>query len=382
MAHLRVLPRLLLNLPFWKRLGILLLFWLPIVLIYSPGKGALGSLFVIPVALAAWLFKYRGGLIFTVIALIEIAIADVLSAGSLFLPHDMMTGIIFGAVALLTVASVIGFQRSTLDIVIASRQQLVAAYEQQRQLNGLKDQFLLNVSHELRTPLTEVQGYLELLQSYQGKLDPAMQMTFVNHAVHGCEELQLLISNVLDAMHLENYEALAQAEELNIADVVDDVLKDLDPCSKEEHPILLKIPEVLVAWAIRKDVYQVLRNLLSNAFKYSSKNAPVLVQASLFESAQPVVGLHQVCISVKDAGLGIPPDEISLLFGRLVRLKRDVSGPIRGSGLGLYICKQLVEGMGGKIWVESSGVPGEGSCFRFTLPRVPCTKGASLSEGS
>ncbi len=81
--------------------------------------------------------------------------------------------------------------------------------------------------------------------------------------------------------------------------------------------------------------------------------------------------LPEVCISVKDAGPGIPPDEIPKLFGQFVRLRRDVAGQVCGSGLGLYLSKQFVELMEGQIWVESEGIPGKGSCFRFTLPCVP-----------
>ncbi len=78
-----------------------------------------------------------------------------------------------------------------------------------------------------------------------------------------------------------------------------------------------------------------------------------------------------MCLSVQDAGPGIPPEELPLLFEKLVRLKRDLAGPTRGTGLGLYICKQLVEEMGGRIWVESSGRMGEGSRFCMTLLPFP-----------
>jgi signal transduction histidine kinase len=77
-----------------------------------------------------------------------------------------------------------------------------------------------------------------------------------------------------------------------------------------------------------------------------------------------------VCVSVQDAGPGIPPLEASVLFGKFVRLKRDLVGSVRGTGLGLYISKQLVEAMGGNIWVESTGIAGQGSRFSFTLPYV------------
>jgi signal transduction histidine kinase len=73
---------------------------------------------------------------------------------------------------------------------------------------------------------------------------------------------------------------------------------------------------------------------------------------------------------VKDSGPGIAPEDIPLLFEKFVRLQRDLSGPIRGTGLGLYISKHLVEAMGGRIWVESSGIAGQGSRFSFLLPCV------------
>jgi len=76
-------------------------------------------------------------------------------------------------------------------------------------------------------------------------------------------------------------------------------------------------------------------------------------------------------ISVKDAGPGIPPDELPLLFEKFVRLKRDLAGTVPGTGLGLYLSKQLAEAMGGRMWVESSGRAGAGSRFCFTLPAAP-----------
>jgi len=116
-------------------------------------------------------------------------------------------------------------------------------------------------------------------------------------------------------------------------------------------------------------VRQVLRNLLSNAYKYTPKQTQVVVSARLGNTTQPVEhSCQQVTICVKDQGPGIDPDDIPLLFEKFVRLKRDLSGPVRGTGLGLYISKQLVEAMKGQIWVESSGVAGQGSCFCFTLP--------------
>jgi len=74
------------------------------------------------------------------------------------------------------------------------------------------------------------------------------------------------------------------------------------------------------------------------------------------------------CIQVRDRGLGVPPEEQSKLFQRFMRLERDLTGPVRGTGIGLFTCRTLVEAMGGAIWVESAGTPGNGSTFAFTLP--------------
>ena len=141
----------------------------------------------------------------------------------------------------------------------------------------------------------------------------------------------------------------------------------------QEDRIQLDISEPLIAQAHALYVRQVLRNLISNALKYSPDGTAVVVSARC-----PSNDVPEVCISVQDTGPGIPADEIPLLFGQFVRLRRDLSGPVRGIGLGLYISKQLVEAMGGRIWVESAGVPGQGSRFCFTLPRIVQT--AAISE--
>jgi signal transduction histidine kinase len=133
----------------------------------------------------------------------------------------------------------------------------------------------------------------------------------------------------------------------------------------QSHHLDLLIPEHLKVRADRQFFHQILWNLLSNACKYSPPHTTVTV------GAQQETGASQqesVCIWVQDAGLGIAPNEIPFLFRKFGRLKRDQAGTVPGAGLGLYICKQLVEAMGGRIWVESSGVVGEGSRFSFTLP--------------
>jgi len=137
----------------------------------------------------------------------------------------------------------------------------------------------------------------------------------------------------------------------------------------KEQPLLLEISEQLTAWADKPYLRQIVRNLLSNVFKYAPKQTPVIIRAEYHKVAKGETDTPaQVWISVEDAGPGIPTAELPVLFEKFVRLKRDVGGTVRGAGLGLYISKQLVEAMGGHMWVESAGREGEGSRFCFTLP--------------
>jgi signal transduction histidine kinase len=96
--------------------------------------------------------------------------------------------------------------------------------------------------------------------------------------------------------------------------------------------------------------------------KYSSPDSPIVISTHPTEEHR-----GEIEVVVRDYGLGVPPRDAPKLFNRFVRLERDIGGPVRGTGLGLYLCRILVEAMGGRIWIESSGVPGEGSAFCFTL---------------
>jgi len=138
----------------------------------------------------------------------------------------------------------------------------------------------------------------------------------------------------------------------------------------------------------------VLINLLSNALKYSAAGTPIAITAVAFVDRQRLRTTHgtwplgqsrggakspsmlvaMAQVSVQDQGLGVSPRDVSKLFNRFVRLERDIAGNVRGAGVGLYLCRMLVEAMGGRIWVESSGVPGEGSAFSFTLPLAVSTE--------
>lgn len=374
MRYLSLLSRFLLRLSSRWQLFIVISAFLLCILLFAFGFPAPlnGSLLSIPLALAVWLFKRRGALAGFLMVVLAMIVVNALTIHSLLWPPFLISSFLAGALALLTETLIIYYLRDTLDISDAARLksqraevQLEQAYEKEKQLNQLKDQLLINISHELRTPLTGMLGYLELLLDFEGKLDEATRKTFLKHAFRECQELQFLVNSVFDALNTNQQPASIVMQNVPVLAIVQDVLEQFDPRVREEHPVCLGIAEELIVLANEQYLQQVLRNLLSNAFKYAPPSTPITISA-LYDLSDKQE--DAIVISVKDAGSGIPPEELPLLFGRFVRLQRDISGSVRGSGLGLYLSKQLVEKMGGSIWVESSGIAGEGSCFCFILP--------------
>ncbi len=390
-------PVQLITLPFRVRFNIVVLTLIIALIIYVfifPTTQN-GTIIVLPVIFSGWLFGRRGALICAGIVDLLSIVFTTFILRTIFWPPTLITTTVIGSIALICIGLVIGYLRYTFTLAEISRlkavqaerqraiayqerlealqrtQQVSLAYEHERQLNSLKDQFIINVNHELRTPLTEVYGYLEMLVEYKDEIDDDLQATFLTKASHSCKELILLVNSVLDAIQVGDDIKPPSCKLISVAQVIDEVLASLDPRNSEEYSIRVDVCKDLTVWADPQFLHQILRNLLSNAFKYSPRHSSILISANRGETAaQEDTASSQICIAVKDEGPGIPPDELPLLFGKFVRLQRHLSGSIRGTGLGLYISKRMVEAMQGRIWVESSGHEGEGSRFCFTLPTV------------
>ncbi len=245
--------------------------------------------------------------------------------------------------------------------------ELQSAYEKLSELDRLKDSFLTTASHELRTPLTIVQGYLELLCDMDDETTPPeLRRSFLNKARRATEELVLLQANIMDASRIEFDAATLKCSSIPLKEICTAMLDLFEPLILQEHrQAELDINEQISVWADETRLKQVLRNLIANALRYSPPRTPLRITAALDDLQE------QVSISVIDEGYGVPPDKQEAIFERFVRLERDMQSTVRGSGLGLSITRQLIEAMGGTIHVESSGIPGKGSTFIFTLPAVP-----------
>jgi signal transduction histidine kinase len=277
---------------------------------------------------------------------VYLVVTVLISGWSLMLIVSFVAGIVTD----LFLVATIGFLRHALDLMEAARQK-------EQHLLLLKDQFITNIHHELRSPLTGVLGSLELLRESDMILNEEERTFFLHQAIYGCCELQRITDNILDAMQADSDVSSPWVRTFSLVSVVCDVVRSFDMW---DHSLFLDIFDEVEVLGDSQQVGQVMRNLLSNSLKYSPRNSSITVRVWKDDT------YGYTCI--KDTGPGIKADEIPLLFQKFSRLERDIAGPVRGIGLGLYICKKFIENMGGRIWVESTGIPGEGSSFCFCLP--------------
>jgi two-component system sensor histidine kinase KdpD len=235
----------------------------------------------------------------------------------------------------------------------------IATLEAQRELARMQDEFVSTVSHELRTPLGFIKGYTTTLLRGDADWSSADRQEFLKIIDEEADRLRELIDNLLDSSRLESGTLSMTLEPMRLGALLKDTVSRagaLYPQMKLEVDVPDDLP-ILQGDATR--LAQVLDNLLSNADKYAV-GSPVSVQARL-EGPTIVV---RVC----DQGPGIPPEHQSHLFERFYRVPGSKS-MIRGTGLGLYICRKIIEAHSGEIKAESP--TGGGTCFVFTLPVEP-----------
>ncbi len=231
--------------------------------------------------------------------------------------------------------------------------------EQQR-LQDLKNEFISTVSHELRSPLTIVrEGVSQVMDGLRGELTPE-QRRALSIALTGIDRLARIIKDVLDISRLETGKMRLRREWVNLGEVLEEVAASFKSQAVEQGLALrVEAPEAVKAFVDRDKIIQVLTNLVVNGLKFTAQGG-VTLTARAFDD-------HVEC-AVADTGPGIDPEKQRRIFNKFEQLDATPLKGERGSGLGLYICKGIVELHHGRIQVESE--KGRGTTFRFTLPNL------------
>ena len=228
---------------------------------------------------------------------------------------------------------------------------------QLEQVESMRRQLIGDVAHELRTPLTSIKGYMEGL--IDGVL-PSTPETF-DQIHHEADRLSRLVDDLQELSRVEAKAYPLDFRSLTVPNLVQTTLKRLSPQATAKRISLRSslpadLPHIL---ADEDRITQVLVNLVANAIQYTPEDGEVTISAARHED--------EIHISVKDTGIGIPPEFLANLFTRFYRVDKSRSRNAGGgSGIGLTIAKHLVEAHGGRIWAESTG-EGQGSTFSFSL---------------
>jgi PAS domain S-box-containing protein len=235
---------------------------------------------------------------------------------------------------------------------------------EQRHLEELKAEFIATASHELRTPVAAVYGAAQTLMRHDFALDEAGRDRFISLIADESERLGRIVNEILLANQLDSGRIDFAADAFHPGELVERVVDAARVHAPPDIEVERVVPTDLSLVAADRDkVRQVLVNLVENAIKYSPDGGRIEVGLESGSDADTVV------FFVRDEGLGIPPDEQARIFEKFYRLDPQMTRGVGGTGLGLYICSELVSRMGGHIWVEST--EGKGSTFLLGLPAEP-----------
>lgn len=254
------------------------------------------------------------------------------------------------------------------ELVKQRTAELETANSQLLQLNRIKSDFVSVVSHELRTPLTSIKSFAEILKDDVETLDINTQRRFLSIINDESDRLGRLINDLLDLQKMDAGKTAWKDRPINLAEVLRKSVELFTPLYRGKGLLLelnLERDDSLIVLDVDR-IRQLIANLLSNALKFTERGSVVVAM---------ITTAAEITVSVTDSGIGIPPDEIDKVFEGFHQVDSSETRKIGGSGLGLTICKEIVEHYGGHIDVISR--LGEGSCVSFVLPLIKPREGFS-----
>jgi signal transduction histidine kinase len=229
-----------------------------------------------------------------------------------------------------------------------------------QEMESLKSLFIATIGHELRTPLTSILGFTEILMSgYSGNINEK-QYEQLNTVYRSGEYLLNLINKVLDISKIEAGKFEVNPEEFNINEIINDVVQTLSTVFTQKN-IILKMDLIsnIIIYSDKERYKQILFNLVGNALKFTHKNGEILIKTRIMNKSK-------VDVHIIDNGIGISKEDMHKLFKPFQQIDSSISKCYEGTGLGLYLTKNLVNILGGEISVQSE--KGKGSDFNFSIP--------------
>ncbi|MHA1270057.1 MAG: sensor histidine kinase [Candidatus Helarchaeota archaeon] len=241
---------------------------------------------------------------------------------------------------------------------IRAEDEILRQNEELKELDRLKDEFFADVSHEFRTPLTSIKGFTELLIKMSNNLTDD-QVDFLNTILKNEKRLEKLVNELMNYSRLKAGKIEFKKDKFKVSEVVKEIKTEIEPLLKEKDLNIIEEynPDIVINLD-KTQISRIIINLLSNAIKFSFKGGNIYIRSQIKDNVWT--------FSIKDEGIGIKKEKIPKLFKRFFKLPDSKSMNINGIGIGLAMCKRIIENYNGKIWSESEGL-NKGATFYFSI---------------
>ena len=336
--------------------GLIMLFFIDVIWLVNYGsQGPVLQFFLVFFSFLILLFQKKHHLIITGIIVLNVTGLYVLEsmlpditgsyADSQGRLDDSYSGLIFSILLTLSFLGII-------------KKNYIQEYERAKMADRLKSSFLANMSHEIRTPLNAIVGFSSLVS--EPDVAEKDKQKFMEQILSNSDYLLSLIEDIIDVSKFESNQLTVKLRDFDVIPHMQQVVQAFQLSMPGNKKVVVAANLEMKSLIVKIDPVrfeQIIRNLLSNAVKFTESG---LIELSCKKGDEFYV------FSVKDSGIGIHPEHQKVIFDRFMKIDNDNQHLYRGTGIGLFLSKQLVEMFGGKIWVESE--VGKGSTFYFTIP--------------